>query len=43
MACEYLLLNGGKINIQDVEGKTPLYLATSLGKSDIFSSIITFL
>ncbi len=32
MACEYLILNGAKINVQDVEGKTPLYLATTLGK-----------
>lgn len=33
MACEYLLLNGAKINIQDTEGKTPLYLATTHSKS----------
>ena len=31
MACEYLLLNGAKIDVQDSDGKTPLYLATSLG------------
>ncbi|GLH03543.1 ArfGAP with SH3 domain, ANK repeat and PH domain-containing protein [Gryllus bimaculatus] len=31
MACEYLLLNGAKINAQDSLGKTPLHLATELG------------
>lgn len=31
MPCEYLLLNGAKINHQDADGKTPLYLATTLG------------
>lgn len=31
MSCEYLLLNGARINCQDVEGKTPLHLATELG------------
>ncbi|XP_077271295.1 centaurin beta 1A isoform X2 [Temnothorax americanus] len=31
MSCEYLLLNGARINCQDTEGKTPLYLATELG------------
>ncbi|XP_071634413.1 arf-GAP with coiled-coil, ANK repeat and PH domain-containing protein 2 isoform X1 [Temnothorax longispinosus] len=31
MSCEYLLLNGARINCQDAEGKTPLYLATELG------------
>ncbi|KAK6617749.1 hypothetical protein RUM43_013977 [Polyplax serrata] len=31
MACEYLLLNGAKINVQDSEGNTPLHLATELG------------
>ncbi|XP_075237326.1 centaurin beta 1A isoform X2 [Lycorma delicatula] len=31
MACEYLLLNGGKINAQDVDGKTALHIATELG------------
>ncbi|XP_066997590.2 arf-GAP with coiled-coil, ANK repeat and PH domain-containing protein 2 [Anabrus simplex] len=31
MACEYLLLNGAKINSQDNAGKTPLHLATELG------------
>lgn len=31
MACEYLLLNGAKINAQDIEGNTPLHLATELG------------
>lgn len=31
MACEYLILNGAKINAQDIEGHTPLHLATELG------------
>lgn len=31
MACEYLLLNGAKLDIQDSDGKTPLYLATLYG------------
>lgn len=31
MACEYLLLNGAKINAQDSLGKTPLHLATEMG------------
>lgn len=31
MSCEYLLLNGARINCRDVDGKTPLYLATELG------------
>lgn len=31
MACEYLLLNGVKINVQDDNGKTALHLATELG------------
>lgn len=31
MSCEYLLLNGGRINCQDADGKTPLHLATELG------------
>lgn len=31
MACEYLILNGSKINVQDKEGNTPLHLATELG------------
>ncbi|KYM79511.1 Arf-GAP with coiled-coil, ANK repeat and PH domain-containing protein 3 [Atta colombica] len=31
MSCEYLLLNGARINYQDAEGKTPLHLATELG------------
>ncbi|XP_015514988.1 arf-GAP with coiled-coil, ANK repeat and PH domain-containing protein 2 isoform X1 [Neodiprion lecontei] len=31
MSCEYLLLNGVRINCQDAEGKTPLHLATELG------------
>nr|CAD7400251.1 unnamed protein product [Timema cristinae] len=31
MACEYLLLNGAKINSQDDGGRTPLHLATELG------------
>ncbi|XP_054287756.1 arf-GAP with coiled-coil, ANK repeat and PH domain-containing protein 2 [Macrosteles quadrilineatus] len=30
MACEYLLLNGCKINAQDEDGQTPLHLATTL-------------
>lgn len=32
MACEYLILNGSKINCQDKDGKTSLYLATELGE-----------
>lgn len=35
MACEFLLLNGAKINIQDSSGKTPLHLATDLGKINL--------
>uniref|UniRef100_A0A8D8UGT9 Arf-GAP with coiled-coil, ANK repeat and PH domain-containing protein 2 n=1 Tax=Cacopsylla melanoneura TaxID=428564 RepID=A0A8D8UGT9_9HEMI len=31
MACEYLILNGIKLNHPDAERKTPLYLATELG------------
>ncbi|KAK2575979.1 hypothetical protein KPH14_007340 [Odynerus spinipes] len=31
MSCEYLLLNGARINCQDADGKTPLYMATELG------------
>lgn len=31
MACEYLLLNGANIDDIDVEGNTPLHLATKLG------------
>ncbi|XP_054009387.1 arf-GAP with coiled-coil, ANK repeat and PH domain-containing protein 2 isoform X1 [Hylaeus anthracinus] len=31
MSCEYLILNGARINCQDAGGKTPLYLATELG------------
>ncbi|XP_043516727.1 arf-GAP with coiled-coil, ANK repeat and PH domain-containing protein 2 isoform X2 [Frieseomelitta varia] len=31
MSCEYLILNGARINCQDADGKTPLYLATELG------------
>ncbi|XP_032663236.1 arf-GAP with coiled-coil, ANK repeat and PH domain-containing protein 2 isoform X2 [Odontomachus brunneus] len=31
MSCEYLLLNGARINCRDADGKTPLYLATELG------------
>ncbi|XP_011152724.1 arf-GAP with coiled-coil, ANK repeat and PH domain-containing protein 2 isoform X2 [Harpegnathos saltator] len=31
MSCEYLLLNGARINSRDADGKTPLYLATELG------------
>ncbi|KAF6209976.1 hypothetical protein GE061_015731 [Apolygus lucorum] len=31
MACEYLLLNGIPINVQDAVGNTPLHLATQLG------------
>lgn len=37
MSCEYLLLNGARINCQDAEGKTPLYLATELGTLMILS------
>jgi hypothetical protein len=33
MAVEFLLLNGAKINMQDADGKTPLHLATELGKN----------
>lgn len=32
MSCEYLILNGARINCQDAEGKTPLHLATELSK-----------
>lgn len=32
MACEYLLINGSKINAQDNEGKSPLHLAVELGE-----------
>jgi ankyrin repeat protein len=39
MAVEFLLLNGAKINAQDADGKTPLHLATELGKN-IFCSIL---
>ncbi|KAJ1526936.1 hypothetical protein ONE63_008484 [Megalurothrips usitatus] len=31
MACEYLLLNGASINIQDEKGKTPLHIAVEQG------------
>ncbi|XP_076647370.1 centaurin beta 1A [Halictus rubicundus] len=31
MSCEYLILNGARINCQDTDGKTALYLATELG------------
>lgn len=31
MACEYLILNGIKLNTPDATGRTPLYLATQLG------------
>jgi len=37
MSCEYLLLNGARINCQDAEGKTPLHLATELGTLMILS------
>jgi ankyrin repeat protein len=33
MAVEFLLLNCAKINVQDADGKTPLHLATELGKN----------
>jgi Arf-GAP/coiled-coil/ANK repeat/PH domain-containing protein len=36
MAVEFLLLNGAKINAQDVDGKTPLHLATLLGENVYF-------
>lgn len=36
MSCEYLILNGARINCQDGDGKTPLYMATELGKEFIF-------
>jgi ankyrin repeat protein len=39
MAVEFLLLNGAKINAQDADGKTPLHLATELGKN-VFCSIL---
>lgn len=39
MAVEFLLLNGAKINAQDADGKTPLHLATELGKN-IFCFIL---
>lgn len=31
MACAFLLLNGSKINVQDINGQTPLHLATNDG------------
>ena len=33
MACEYLLLNGAKINSADENGNTPLHLAASGGST----------
>lgn len=33
MACEYLLLNGARIDITDSNGYTPLHLATELGST----------
>lgn len=36
MACEYLIVNGAKINIQDQSGKTPLHLAVESGKKSCF-------
>lgn len=33
MSCEYLLLNGAKINIVDQDGRTPLHVATELGNT----------
>ncbi|XP_065200219.1 arf-GAP with coiled-coil, ANK repeat and PH domain-containing protein 2 [Planococcus citri] len=40
MACEYLLLNSAKINVQDADSKTPLYLATSLNHTSQVSLLL---
>jgi len=32
MACEYLILNASNINVQDYDGRTPIFYATQLGK-----------
>lgn len=44
MACEYLILNGSDINIQDYHGQTPLFFATQLGKFShlILCAVINF-
>lgn len=43
MACEYLLLNGAAINIQDDRGKTALHLATEQGRTFFFLFFFHFL
>lgn len=42
MACEYLILNAADINIQDYDGRTPLFFATKLGIFNILYSIFLF-
>lgn len=39
MACEYLILNASDINIQDLDGQSPLFFATELG---MYVSLISF-